>query len=122
MAVETIDLDFEHAPFGVAETKPLRWLLKPTGSVPSTSTGPVAETKPLRWLLKQPGEDDAPAGLEVAETKPLRWLLKQREHLPEHEAGEVAETKPLRWLLKPICSQCVSTCGGSQKPSLCDGC
>ena len=42
----------------VANTKPLRWLMKPFEISGRGADAVVANTKPLRWLMKPVGRDD----------------------------------------------------------------
>ena len=60
----------------------------------------VANTKPLRWLMKQAAHLDYHHDDDVANTKPLRWLMKLDAHPDDTNNQIVANTKPLRWLMK----------------------
>ena len=84
----------------------------------------VANTKPLRWLMKRGGAGEGAHGrtcrkyqaftmadetlhgaklladIQVANTKPLRWLMKLDAHPDDTNNQIVANTKPLRWLMK----------------------
>jgi len=61
----------------------------------------VANTKPLRWLIKLGIRLHWPRRRSlVANTKPLRWLMKPFEISGRGADAVVANTKPLRWLMK----------------------
>ena len=60
----------------------------------------VANTKPLRWLMKRKTRGAPGLVCKVANTKPLRWLMKRMERRRTAPDLPVANTKPLRWLMK----------------------
>ena len=55
----------------------------------------VANTKPLRWLMKLDNLAADRGQVRVANTKPLRWLMKQVGKLRDDGAGGASQIPSL---------------------------